>query len=235
MPQNGITSGMFDPVYRVVVIISGRGSNLQALAARLAQSDTPASVVGVISDKRAAKGLEFAESAGIDTRVVPRKKKLCSLEEYNSRLAEVVTTFQPDLIVLAGFMRVLTTEFISQFPERIINIHPSLLPSFKGLDVHQRVIDASVPFSGCTIHFVTEEVDAGPIISQAVVPVFAKDSAETLAARVLKREHMVLPAVVRGIAEGAIILVEIDGRTRVKIDPDWLGCDENSYLLSLRS
>ena len=195
--------------FRVVVFISGRGSNFEALAEHIEANNLPIEVCLVLSDKKNAAGLEIAKSKGIETAVVKRRAKEQTTEEFNLALAEVVKPYKPDLIVLAGFMRVLKAEFISVFPNKVINIHPSLLPAFKGLDVQQRAIDAGVKESGCTVHMVVEEVDSGPILGQSAVPVLEDDTADILAARILKTEHKLLPKVVEEIASGKINLEEL--------------------------
>ncbi len=189
---------------RIAVLISGRGSNLGALAHALADKGELARIGVVLSDQPAAQGLEIARSYGIPIVIEERRPKERSNAEFNSALVEALKPYQPELIVLAGFMRILTTEFISKYAGRIINIHPSLLPAFPGLDVQKRALEAGVPESGCTVHFVEEEVDAGPIIKQAKVPVVKGDTVGTLSARILEQEHKILPEVVLKIANGEI-------------------------------
>ena len=184
------------------MFISGRGSNLRALAQACAAGEIEAEIVVVLSDKKNAPGIEIAREFSLPVVIETRKKKQRSTVEFNLALAQAVKPFQPDLIVFAGFMRVVTAEFLKEFPDKVINIHPSLLPAFPGLDVQRRAIEAGVKFSGCTVHYLIEEVDAGPIIAQAVVPVLPEDSVETLSARILRQEHKLLPAVVGAIARG---------------------------------
>ena len=221
-------------IFRTVILISGRGSNMKAVVEESKRSEGKIVVSAVLSDKKSAKGLDFAREQGIETKVVGRKKGTSTLAEFNARLAAAAAAYKPDLIILAGFMRVLTAEFISLFPGRIINIHPSLLPSYKGLNVQQRAIDGGVKFSGCTVHFVTEEVDGGPIIAQAVVPVLAEDCSESLAARILKCEHRLLPAVVRGIANNKISLGGSVQKSTVVIGSECAAGKDEEFLISIK-
>jgi phosphoribosylglycinamide formyltransferase-1 len=182
---------------RVVVLISGRGSNMQALV----ESGIP--VVAVISNRPDAKGLAFAASRGIPTAVVDHKAHP-DRESFDSALVDAVNRHSPTLVVMAGFMRVLTSVFVGAFAGRMINIHPSLLPSFTGLDTHRRALEAGAKIHGCTVHFVTEALDHGPVIAQAAVPVRDDDTEDSLAARVLIQEHRVLPAAVRWFLDGRL-------------------------------
>lgn len=168
-----------------------------------------AQIAAVISNRPDAAGLEIARDAGIPTAVVNHRDYLDRMQ-FDAALAAAIDQYQPDLVVLAGFMRILTENFVNHFAGRLVNIHPSLLPSFTGLDTHQRAIDAGVKFHGATVHFVTSELDHGPIITQAVVPVHENDDAETLAARVLVQEHQIYPRAVRDLLEGRLVLK--DGR-----------------------
>jgi phosphoribosylglycinamide formyltransferase-1 len=192
---------------RIVVLISGRGSNMEALLA----AGVP--VVAVIANRADAGGLAIARSSGIQTAVVEHRA-YGSREAFDSALAEAIDAFRPDLVVLAGFMRVLTPAFVRRYANRLINIHPSLLPSFTGLETHRRALEAGVKLHGCTVHFVTDALDHGPIIAQAAVPVLPDDDEATLAARVLAQEHRILPAAVRWFLEGRLA---IDG-LRVRVD-----------------
>jgi phosphoribosylglycinamide formyltransferase-1 len=188
-------------VKRIVILISGRGSNMEAiLDARL-----PVEIAAVISNEPDAKGLATAQSRNIPTTVVPHRA-FADRETFDAVLAMEINRHQPDLIVLAGFMRVLTEEFVVRYPGRMINIHPSLLPSFPGLHTHRRALEAGVRLHGCSVHFVTPGVDSGPIIAQAAVPVLADDTEDTLAARVLIEEHRIYPQVVRWFCEGRMKL-----------------------------
>jgi phosphoribosylglycinamide formyltransferase 1 len=173
---------------RVVVLISGGGSNMLALADACAADDFPAELVGVISDRKDAGGLAKAEARGIPTFAFERKD-YSSKAEHEGAVLEALATLKPDLICLAGYMRLLSSDFIRPYEGRILNIHPSLLPLFPGLHTHQRAIEAGMKVAGCTVHFVTEGMDEGPIIAQAVVPILHGDTAKTLADRVLIVEH----------------------------------------------
>ena len=181
---------------RCVVLISGRGSNLQALL----EAELPIEIAAVISNRAGADGLDIARAHGVDAVVVPHRD-YATREAFEAKLAEVIDRHDPGLVILAGFMRVLTPSFVDRYAGRMINIHPSLLPSFPGLDTHRRAIDAGVRIHGCTVHFVTSELDHGPIIDQAAVPVIDDDTEETLAARVLVEEHRIFPLAVRSFAE----------------------------------
>lgn len=184
----------------VVVLISGRGSNLQALL------DARIPVSAVISNKAGAGGLEIAGRHGIATRVVEHRA-YAGREAFDAALAAAIDEFKPELVVLAGFMRILTPGFVERHAGRLVNIHPSLLPSFPGLDTHERALEAGVKLHGCTVHFVTADLDHGPIIAQAAVPVLDDDTPDTLAARVLREEHRIFPEAVRAF---------LDGRLRVR-------------------
>ncbi len=184
------------------MLISGRGSNMQALIDACAKPGFPASVVLVLSNEPCAAGLERAAAAGLETAVVGHRDfatRAAFEEALHARLCEC----EPDLVCLAGFMRILGSDFVRRWAGRIVNIHPSLLPALKGLDTHVRALEAGLSEHGCTVHFVTPELDDGPIILQAKVPVHPDDTAETLAARVLEQEHRIYPEAVRKIAEGA--------------------------------
>ena len=176
----------------IVILISGRGSNMQTiLEARL-----PARVAAVISNEPLAGGLEIARQHGVATRVVDHRAH-ADRAAFDTALAGEIDAFAPDLVVLAGFMRILTDDFVNRYRGRLINIHPSLLPSFTGLNTHRRALDAGVKVHGCTVHFVTPQLDHGPIVIQAAVPVVEGDNEETLAARVLAEEHRIYPQAVR--------------------------------------
>lgn len=201
---------------RCVVLISGRGSNLSAILKATQSADYPAVIAGVISNKADAPGLQLARDAGIAVTVVPNAD-YADRAAYDMALQAAVDAYTPDLVVLAGFMRILTPGFVEHYAGRLINIHPSLLPSFTGLHTHQRALDAGVRWHGCTVHFVTAELDHGPIIAQAVVPVCEGDDARTLAARVLDVEHEIYPGAVRWFAEGRLTIdgqrVRVSGQT----------------------
>ncbi len=194
----------------VVVLISGSGSNLQALIDGQLRGDLPIAIRAVISNRADAYGLQRAARAGLETRVLSHRA-FPSRETYDTALAELIDGFEPGLVVLAGFMRILTPAFVGRYRGRMFNIHPSLLPKFRGLHTHQRAIDAGEREHGATVHFVTEELDGGPAVLQAPVPVHADDDAERLAARVLEQEHRIFPQTVRWFAEGRLRLGD-DGR-----------------------
>ena len=183
----------------IVILISGSGSNMAAIV-RAAQRENwrktlGAQVSAVISNRADAGGLGLAREALIATEVVDHKS-YATREAFDSALADAIDRRQPSLVVLAGFMRILTPAFVARFEGRLVNIHPSLLPAFPGLHTHQRAIDAGCRFAGCTVHEVTAELDVGPILDQAVVPVLAGDTADSLAARVLTQEHLIYPRAV---------------------------------------
>lgn len=179
------------------ILISGRGSNLQALIDACAAPDFPAKIALVISNKADAAGLERAKRAGIATAVISHREA-----DFEARLDTALRAAGVELVCLAGFMRVLSGPFVARWHDRIINIHPSLLPAFPGLDTHRRALEAGVMETGCTVHYVSEEVDAGPIILQERVPVLPGDSEASLAARVLEAEHRIYPRALRMLAEG---------------------------------
>lgn len=185
----------------LVVLISGRGSNMQALL------DAGAPVRAVISNQADAKGLEIAAGRGVATRVVEHRR-FSSREAFDAALADEIERFDPALVALAGFMRILSARFVERFKGRLLNIHPSLLPAFPGLDTHERALRAGVKLHGCTVHFVTPELDHGPIVMQAAVPVLAGDTPGTLAARVLRQEHLIYPQAVRWFLEGRLVIEE---------------------------
>lgn len=192
---------------RVAVLVSGRGSNLRALLDACAADDFPASVVVVLSNVPGAGGLAFAEAAGVPTRVVDHKA-YPDRARFEDALDAVLAAAGAELVCLAGFMRLLTDSFVERWRDRLINIHPSLLPAFRGLHVHERVLAYGARFTGCTVHFVRPAMDDGPIILQAAVPVHPHDDAERLAARVLAEEHRIYPEAVRLVAEGRVAVVD---------------------------
>ena len=187
------------PMKNIVILISGGGSNMAAIVRASQQQNWAkqynARVSAVVSNKAEAKGLVFARDNGIATEVLDHKQ-FDSREAFDAELTQVIDRHAPDLVVLAGFMRILTPGFVAHYEGRLINIHPSLLPAFTGLHTHQRAIDAGCKFAGCTVHRVTAELDVGPILDQAVVPVLEGDTAELLAARVLVQEHIIYPQAV---------------------------------------
>ncbi len=194
---------------RIVILISGRGSNMQAMV----EAGLP--VAAVISNRADAAGLEYAAGRGIATAVVSHRD-YATREAFDAALAQAIDGFRADLVALAGFMRILTPGFVSRYQGRMLNVHPSLLPAFPGLDTHARALAAGVKLHGCTVHFVTAELDHGPIIIQAAVPVLPRDDAATLAARVLAEEHRIYPQAARWLLEG--LLVIDGGVVRVKGD-----------------
>lgn len=187
------------PMKNIVILISGGGSNMAAIVRASQQQNWAkqynARVAAVVSNKAEAKGLVFARDNGIATEVLDHKQ-FDSREAFDVELMQVIDRHAPDLVVLAGFMRILTPGFVAHYEGRLINIHPSLLPAFTGLHTHQRAIDAGCKFAGCTVHRVTAELDVGPILEQAVVPVLPGDTADLLAARVLVQEHAIYPRAV---------------------------------------
>ncbi|WP_027165622.1 phosphoribosylglycinamide formyltransferase [Mesorhizobium sp. WSM3224] len=186
---------------RTVVLISGRGSNMTALIAAASDPTYPAEIVGVISDRANAAGLGIAQSRGIATKVVQRADHP-SKDAYDAAIDAALTGFGTDIVALAGYMRILGRGLVEKWQGRMVNIHPALLPAFKGLDTHARAIRAGVRIHGCSVHFVTPEMDDGPIIAQAAVPVMVGDNEDTLAARVLKVEHRLYPLALGLVAEG---------------------------------
>jgi phosphoribosylglycinamide formyltransferase-1 len=193
----------------VVILISGRGSNMEALL----DAKLPARIAAVISNEPQARGLDTAQKRGIATAVVSHRD-FPDRAGFDAALASEIDRHHPDLVALAGFMRVLTAPFIERYRGRLMNIHPSLLPAFPGLHTHRRALAEGASAHGCTVHFVTPVVDAGPIILQASVPVLKGDTEESLAARVLKEEHRIYPQAVRGFLEGRIRLAA-DGTVTV--------------------
>jgi phosphoribosylglycinamide formyltransferase-1 len=200
---------------RVVVLISGSGSNLQALIDAAANADYPAQIVAVISNKSDAYGLVRAQNSGIATAVLDHKA-FASREEFDAALRDKIDSYQPDLVVLAGFMRILTADFVNHYLGRMLNIHPSLLPLYPGLHTHRRAIEAGDATHGATVHFVTAELDGGPAVVQAEVPVEQGDTEELLAKRVLAQEHRIYPLAVHWFADGDLVFR--DGKAWYKGD-----------------
>jgi phosphoribosylglycinamide formyltransferase-1 len=184
----------------IVILISGRGSNMEAIVRRCADERWPARVAAVISDRADAAGLAFAREQGIATAVVDHQA-FASREAFDDALAQAIETFAPDVVALAGFMRILGPAFVQRFDGRLVNIHPSLLPAFPGLHTHRRAIEAGCKVAGASVHFVTADLDLGPILGQAIVPVLADDTEQTLAARVLQQEHVLYPRAIRWLVE----------------------------------
>lgn len=194
---------------RIVILLSGRGSNMQAIVEACAAEGWPAEVVAVVSNKADAAGLAWAAQRGIATAVVDHRGHP-DRETYDAELARVIDGYAPDLLVLAGFMRILSAGFVRHYEGRLLNVHPSLLPAFPGLHTHRRAIEQGCKLAGATVHFVTAELDHGPIVAQAAVPVLPGDDEASLSARVLEREHVIYPLAVRWFVEDRLVLA--DGR-----------------------
>ena len=197
---------------RIGVLLSGRGSNFEALAGSIASGRIPnAEISMVISNREGAPGIERAKARGLATRVIPSKG--LERETYDRQVVAVLNEHQVDLVCLAGYMRLLSPYFVAAFPHRILNIHPSLLPSFPGLESQRQALEYGVKFAGCTVHFVDENLDAGPIVLQAAVPVKDDDTEDTLTARILQEEHRIYSEAVRIVLEGRY---KIEGRRVVR-------------------
>ncbi|MGB2673040.1 MAG: phosphoribosylglycinamide formyltransferase [Candidatus Acidiferrum sp.] len=193
---------------RIGVLLSGRGSNFEALAESVASGRIPgAEIAIVISNRDGAPGIERAKSRGITVRAIPSKG--LEREVYDRQVVEVLNEQKVDLVCLAGYMRLLSPYFVASFPNRILNVHPSLLPSFPGLESQRQALEYGVKFAGCTVHFVDENLDAGPIVLQAVVPIEDDDTADVLSARILQQEHRIYSEAVRIVLEGRY---KIEGR-----------------------
>ncbi|MFL9897222.1 phosphoribosylglycinamide formyltransferase [Paraburkholderia fungorum] len=205
---------------KLVILISGRGSNMEAIIRACADEGWAAQVAAVIANRPDAAGLAFAASHGIATAVVDHRQ-FPDRDSFDAALAQTIDSFAPDLVVLAGFMRVLTAGFVDHYAGRMLNVHPSLLPSFPGLKTHQQALDAGVRLHGASVHFVTSQLDHGPIVAQAAVPVEAGDTPAMLAERVLAIEHIIYPRAVRWFVEGRLAL---DGLrvTLTPPEPQWL-------------
>ena len=196
---------------RIVILISGRGSNMRAIL----EAGLDAKIAAVISNNPGAKGLETARDRGIDAMVV-NHREFADRTAFDEVLAAKVASYRPDLVVLAGFMRILTGTFIGRFEHRIMNIHPSLLPAFTGTDTHRRALEEGVRLHGCTVHFVAPDLDRGPIIVQAAVPVLPDDDEDRLAARVLQQEHRIYPMAIRWFLDGQLSIR--DGKVSVSAE-----------------
>ena len=197
----------------IVILISGRGSNMEAIVRAMETEGWPARIAAVISNKPEAKGLEYAQARGIPTAVVANKE-YATRAEFDAVLQETIDRFAPDLVVLAGFMRILTAPFVEHYAGRMLNIHPSLLPLYPGLGTHQQAIDAGDKEHGATVHFVTAELDHGPIVAQARIPVLPDDTEDTLSARLLVEEHKLYPYAVRLFVEDRLSIEE-NGEVRI--------------------
>lgn len=202
--------------HRIVVLISGSGTNLQALIDAVSAGSVTADIAAVISNRPGVGGLTRAEQAGIATEVLDHKQ-FADRAAFDAALAERIDAYQPDLVVLAGFMRILTPEFTGRYAGRMLNIHPSLLPAYQGLATHQRALDAGEAVHGVTVHFVTAELDGGPSVIQARVPILASDNAESLAKRVQQQEHIVYPLAVKWFTESRLRLT--DGQVWLDNEP----------------
>lgn len=196
---------------RLGILISGRGSNFESISNHIAQRKLDAEIAIVISNRASAAGLEIARQRGIPMRVIPSQG--LEREAYDKLLIDELHTHEVELVCLAGFMRLLSAGFVRAFPNRVLNIHPSLLPAFPGLDAQRQALDHGVRITGCTVHFVDEFLDSGPILAQSAVPVLDDDTVETLSARILKQEHLIYPKAIQYMVDGR---VTIEGR-RVKI------------------
>jgi phosphoribosylglycinamide formyltransferase 1 len=188
---------------KLVILISGRGSNMQALL----EAKLPCRIAAVISNRADAEGLAIAKAHGIPALIVEHRKH-ADRESFDAALAQAIDAFDPDFVVLAGFMRILGAGFVSRYHGRLINIHPSLLPAYSGLNTHARALHDGVRIHGCTVHFVTHDLDHGPIVIQAAVPVLPNDSEQTLAARVLNQEHRIYPQAIRWLCQDQVKLSE---------------------------
>lgn len=212
---------------RIAVFISGGGSNMLSLAKACESADFPAEIIGVFSDKPDASGLEKAKALGIETFAFARKD-YDSKQAHETAILAALAALKPDFICLAGYMRLLSGDFIRPWAGRILNIHPSLLPLFPGLHTHQRALDAGQRLAGCTVHFVTEGMDEGPIIAQSAVPILPGDTQDALAARVLKVEHKTYPLALKLVAEGKVVM-KADGT----LERNGHMSDESAQLISV--
>lgn len=203
----------------LVVLISGEGSNLQAIINSVQSGSLPATITAVISNRPDSGGLNRAKSAGIPAEVVDHQL-FDSRDTFDAALARKIDQFKPDLIILAGFMRILTTSFVTRFSGKMLNIHPSLLPKYRGLRTHQKALDANDQQHGASVHFVTPELDGGPVIAQAIIRIRQHDTAESLASRLLRREHVLYPRVIQWFCQGRLKLSQnqtvLDGNPLLK-------------------
>lgn len=201
----------------VVILISGRGSNLQAILDETRSGKLPIEIRAVISNNSAAEGLQHARAAGVKTEIIDHRN-YAERSQFDATLMRAIDQHAPRLVILAGFMRILGKAFIHHYAGRLLNIHPSLLPAFKGINTHARALAAGAAQHGASVHFVTNDLDGGPVIIQASVPVRAGDTAGTLATRVLREEHRILPLAIRWFVEGRLSIrnshVQLDGETR---------------------
>jgi len=214
----GKANGYNRRMKNIVILISGRGSNMEAIVRTAHAQKWPAKIAAVISNRADAAGLAFAEANGIATAVVP-SRHYSDRDAFDAALMAEIDKHAPDVVALAGFMRILTEPFVRHYAGRMVNVHPSLLPSFRGLHTHRQAIEAGVRAHGASVHFVTPELDGGPIVAQAVVPVLPDDDEDTLAGRVLGYEHVLYPRVLHWMAEGKVALEN----GRVRVDPGIAG------------
>jgi phosphoribosylglycinamide formyltransferase-1 len=207
---------------RIVILLSGRGSNMEAIVSACAAEAWPAQVVAVVSNRADAAGLEFARGHGIAAVVVDHTA-FATRDAFDAELARQIDTFAPDVIALAGFMRILGDAFVQRYEGRLVNVHPSLLPAFTGLHTHRRAIEAGCKLAGASVHFVTPQLDHGPIIAQAVVPVLPGDTEAALSARVLEREHVLYPLAVGWLVRGLLrvdangIVTQLQGESQLLV------------------
>ncbi|HLA74739.1 MAG TPA: phosphoribosylglycinamide formyltransferase [Gammaproteobacteria bacterium] len=200
-----------------MILISGKGSNLQAIIRAVAEQHLALDIKAVISNRPNAPGLLHAQQAGIATETLDHHH-FPDRQGFDTALRALIDSYQPRLVVLAGFMRILSSEFVRHYQGRMLNIHPSLLPAFPGLNTHQRALQAGVSEHGASVHFVTQDVDGGPVVIQARIRVTPEDTPETLAARVLEQEHIIYPQALRWFAEGRLRLVDNNGKQHVLLD-----------------
>lgn len=204
---------------KIVILISGRGSNMEAIVRACLQEGWSARIAAVISNRPDAPGLAFAQAHAIPTQVVDHRQ-FQERSEFDAQLSRVIDAYEPHIVALAGFMRVLGADFVQRYTQRLVNIHPSLLPAFPGLATHQRALQAGCKVAGATVHWVTADVDHGPILAQAVVPVMPHDTADTLAERVLAKEHVLYPMAIRWMVDDALeleagVLRHVGGATQL--------------------
>ena len=204
---------------RIVILISGSGSNMQTIAAAIQKQEIEAEICAIISNRPEALGLQKAKDMGIHTQILDHTQAK-SREEYDADLIHAIEEYNPDLVVLAGFMRILTPAFVHRYKGRLLNIHPSLLPKYKGLHTHKRALEAGDKQHGCSVHFVSEDLDGGPTIIQAIVPVMDDDNESTLQQRVMKQEHIIYPIAVKWFCEGRLNLIKGDAYLDNKDLPD---------------
>ncbi len=215
---------MSTPRLNIVILISGSGTNLQAIIDAIATGDLHAEIQAVISNRADVKGLERARSAGIQALTIEHTQ-FASREAFDQQLMQSIDQYQPDLVVLAGFMRILSDDFVDHFSGRMLNIHPSLLPEFTGLNTHQRALDAKVKQHGVSVHYVSNELDGGPLVLQAVIDVLADDSAQSLQQRIHQQEHIIYPMAIEWVAQQRIEVIKQQvylDKQLLKGPPKWI-------------